>query len=129
MEKTIRVANQADIEAIFAIRTSVRENHLSLEQLTEMGITPDAICQAMEAAPCIWVAEVNGVAVGFAMADAEDGCVFAAFVRAEFEGLGLGTVLWPGPRSFCFSITPRFGWRPLKTAVPAVFIGPLAGRR
>ena len=89
METTVRIANQADIRAIFDIRTSVRENHLSHVQLTEMGITPDAIRQAMSASPCVWVAEVEGVPVGFSMADAEDGCVFAAFVRPEFEGRGV----------------------------------------
>ena len=102
MKKAIRLAEQADIPAIFAIRTSVRENHLSREQLTEMGITPDAISQAMEAAPCVWVAEVEGVAVGFAMADAEDGCVFAAFVLPEFEGLGLGRRLMARAEDFLF---------------------------
>ena len=102
MKKAIRLAEQADIPAIFAIRTSVRENHLSREQLTEMGITPDAISQAMEAAPCIWVAEFEGVAAGFAMADAEDGCVFAAFVLPEFEGLGLGRSLMARAEAFLF---------------------------
>ena len=106
MKKAIRLAEQADIPAIFAIRTSVRENHLSCEQLTEMGITPDAISQAMEAAPCIWVAEVEGVAAGFAMADAEDGCVFAAFVLPEFEGLGLGRSLMARAEDFLFQHHP-----------------------
>lgn len=106
MEKTTRVANQADIPAIFAIRTSVRENHLSLEQLTEMGITPQTISQALLAAPCIWVAEVDGVAAGFSMADAEDGCVFAAFVRPEFEGLGLGRSLMARAEEFLFQHHP-----------------------
>ena len=43
MDKIIRIAGQSDIKAIFDIRTSVRENHLSHDQLAEMGITPDAI--------------------------------------------------------------------------------------
>lgn len=40
MEIIIRLANHADIDAIFHIRTSVRENHLSHDQLTGMGIPP-----------------------------------------------------------------------------------------
>ena len=60
MNIAIRLANQADIPTIFVIRTRVRENPLSHQQLTEMGITPDAIGQAMEAAPCIWVAVWTG---------------------------------------------------------------------
>ena len=34
-----RLATPADVDAIFHIRTSVQENHLSLDQLAEMGIT------------------------------------------------------------------------------------------
>ncbi|WP_460135124.1 N-acetyltransferase family protein [Pseudomonas sp. S1_E04] len=102
MEKTIRLANLADIEAIFAIRTSVHENHLSRDQLAEMGITPKTIRQAMLEAPCAWVAEVDGVPVGFSMADIEDGCVFAAFVLPEFEGHGLGRSLMDKAEAFLF---------------------------
>ncbi|MCQ2995352.1 GNAT family N-acetyltransferase [Pseudomonas syringae] len=93
MEKTIRLANPADINAIFDIRTSVQENHLSHDQLAEMGITPETIRQAILETPCAWVAEVDGVPAGFSMVDVEDGCVFAAFVLPEFEGHGLGRSL------------------------------------
>jgi GNAT superfamily N-acetyltransferase len=93
MEKTIRLANPADINAVFDIRTSVQENHLSHDQLAEMGITPETIRQAILETPCAWVAEVDRVPVGFSMVDVEDGCVFAAFVLPEFEGRGLGSSL------------------------------------
>jgi ribosomal protein S18 acetylase RimI-like enzyme len=102
MEKTIRLANLADIDAIFDIRTSVHENHLSLDQLAAMGITPITIRQAILEAPCAWVAEVNGAPVGFSMANAEDGCVFAAFVLPEFEGNGLGRRLMDEAETFLF---------------------------
>ena len=102
METTVRIANQADISAIFDIRTSVTENHLSHDQLSEMGITPQAIREAIQASPCVWVAEVEGVPVGFSMADAEDGCVFAAFVRPGFEGCGLGSRLMARAEEFLF---------------------------
>lgn len=93
MEKTIRLANPTDITAIFDIRTSVQENHLSHDQLAEMGITPETIRQTILKTPCAWVAEVDGVPVGFSMVDVEDACVFAAFVLPEFEGFGLGRIL------------------------------------
>jgi len=102
-ETAIRLASIADIDAIFRIRTSVRENHLSHDQLAEMGITPGAIREAIQAAPCAWIAEVNGNPVGFSMADSEDGCVFAAFVLPEFEGLGLGRSLMAEAEAFLFS--------------------------
>lgn len=102
MEKTIRLADQLDIKAIFDIRTSVKENHLSHDQLVEMGITPETIRQAILEAPCAWVAEVDGVPVGFSMADVEDGCVFAAFVLPEFERQGLGRSLMDRAEAFLF---------------------------
>lgn len=102
MQKTIRLANTADIDAIFHIRTSVRENHLSHEQLTQMGITPEAIEQALIEAPCIWIAEVDGVPAGFSMADSGDACVFAAFVLPQFEGQGLGRCLMERAECFLF---------------------------
>ena len=96
MKKTIRVANVGDIDTIFDIRTRVRENHLSREQLADIGVTPDAIREVIALAPCIWIAEVDGIPVGFSMANLEDACVFAAFVLPDYEGLGLGRLLMLG---------------------------------
>lgn len=102
MDAGIRLAKLADIDAIFKIRTSVRENHLSQDQLTEIGVTPEAISQAISESPCAWVAEVSGVPVGFSMVDIEKGCVFAVFVLPEFEGNGLGRSLMHKAESFLF---------------------------
>lgn len=93
MTATIRLATCADIETLFEIRTSVVENHLSREQLNEMGITAAALQQAIEESACVWVAELEGAAAGFAMIDAEAGELFALFVRPQCEGRGLGAML------------------------------------
>ncbi|KMM99590.1 GNAT family N-acetyltransferase [Pseudomonas helleri] len=102
MKKTIRVANVGDIDTIFEIRTRVRENHLSREQLADIGVTPEAIREVIANAPCIWVAEVDGTPVGFSMADLQDACVFAAFVLPDYEGLGLGRLLMAKAEAFLF---------------------------
>lgn len=102
MEAVVRLARLADVDAIFKIRTSVQENHLSEDQLADMGITPEAISQAISETPCAWVAQVCGVPVGFSMVDIEDGCVFAVFVLPEFEGYGLGRNLMHKAESFLF---------------------------
>ena len=102
MDAVIRLAKLADIDTIFKIRTSVRENHLSQDQLTEIGLTPEAISQATSETPCTWVAEVSGVPVGFSMVDIEEGCVFAVFVLPEFEGYGLGRNLMHKAETFLF---------------------------
>lgn len=93
MTATIRLATCADIEALFDIRTSVIDNHLSREQLDELGITAAALQQAIEESACVWVAELEGAAGGFAMVDAEAGELFALFVRPQCEGKGLGALL------------------------------------
>ncbi|UFH51264.1 GNAT family N-acetyltransferase [Pseudomonas sp. KNUC1026] len=102
MDAVIRLAKLTDIDAIFKIRTSVRENHLSQDQLIEIGVTPEAISQAISEAPCAWIAEVNDVPVGFSMIDIEEGCVFAVFVLPEFEGFGLGRNLMLKAEAFLF---------------------------
>lgn len=102
MRIIIRDARAADIPAIFDVRTSVRENHISVAQMAEMGITRATISQALREQPCIWVAEHDGQVIGFAMADAADGCVFALFVRPEWEGHGLGRLLMARAESFLF---------------------------
>ena len=131
MQRTVRIANETDIEVIFDIRTSVKENHLSRDQLTHMGITPETIGQAISRAPCLWIAEADGTPVGFSMVDLEDGCVFAAFVRAEFEGHGFGRRLMEKAEDCLFRHHPtiwletaeasrasgfyrKLGWLPVK---------------
>lgn len=39
----IRAATIKDLARIFEIRTGVKENHLSMIQLEELGITPQAV--------------------------------------------------------------------------------------
>ncbi|KJK03092.1 GCN5 family acetyltransferase [Pseudomonas sp. 21] len=93
MSLSIRPASPTDVDTLFDIRTSVRENHLSREQMAGMGITPQVLAEAIESAPCAWIAEIDGVAGGFAMVDTEAGELFALFVRPECEGLGMGRLL------------------------------------
>lgn len=98
----IRDAAEEDIPAIFEVRTSVRENHLSVEQMAELGITHQTVLDALRTAPCIWVAVEEDHVVGFSMADAEDACVFAAFVRPEWAGQGIGRRLMERAEAFLF---------------------------
>ncbi|MBH3338891.1 GNAT family N-acetyltransferase [Pseudomonas sp. UBA7530] len=93
MEATLRPATVADIDTLFDIRTSVVQNHLSREQMAELGITSAALAEAIEHTPCAWIAELDGIAAGFAMVDLEAGELFALFVRPQAEGQGLGHLL------------------------------------
>lgn len=90
MDINIRIAAIADIDMIFDIRTSVKENHLSRPQLETMGITYETLGRAISAEPCLWLADVKGIPAAFSMVDMKERCIFALFVRPEFEGRGLG---------------------------------------
>lgn len=89
----IRPAGAADVEAIFHVRTSVRENALTWDELAALGITPASIHAAITETPCAWVAERDGEVLGFAMADLPEACLFAVFVLPEHEGQGVGRQL------------------------------------
>lgn len=116
--------------AITHVRTSVTENHLSVEQMAAIGITPEGIVAEMEAGELgCFVAEENGRIVGFSMADKRDAGLFALFVLPDKEGRGHGTALlaaaelwlkqrsiaeaWlsTGPETKAFAFYQRQGWR------------------
>lgn len=90
----IRSATPADVVDIFNVRCSVKENHLTPEELAALGITPESvnrmICGGDYIVP---VALVDRKIAGFAMANILEGYVFALFVQPEYEGLGLGRAL------------------------------------
>ncbi|MGR3890664.1 GNAT family N-acetyltransferase [Pseudomonas sp. 1152_12] len=90
MQTLIRVATLDDIDTLFAIRTSVVQNHLSREQMSDLGITPQVLADSIREAPCVWIAEVEGQPAAFSMVDLAAGEVFAMFVQPGFEGRGLG---------------------------------------
>lgn len=93
MQVLIRTATPDDVDTLCAIRTSVVQNHLSLEQMAGLGITPQVLSDTLRAAPCGWIAEVDGQAAGFSMVDLDEGEVFAMFVLPSHEKLGLGCQL------------------------------------
>ncbi|MFT4173941.1 MAG: GNAT family N-acetyltransferase [Rhodocyclaceae bacterium] len=90
---SIRPARVTDVAALFKVRTSVRENALSTDELAQLGITPASIAQAIEHAACAWVATVDDEIVGFSMADLDSACLFAVFVLPHYEGRGIGSGL------------------------------------
>jgi len=90
----IRPGQVADLPAIMRIRTAVSENHLSVEQMAEIGITENSIATEMtEGDLGCWVAIDGGEIAGFSMADRRDGSIFALFMDAAHEGKGHGSAL------------------------------------
>lgn len=90
----IREGVAADLPAITDVRTAVRENHLSVEQMADLGITPQSVAARMASGDLgCWVVEEEGCIVGFSMADRIEGEVFALFVHPLHERKGYGSAL------------------------------------
>ena len=102
-EIQIRVAEVADIETLFAIRTSVIENHQSREELATRGVTPASIAQMLQTDCRAWIAEVAGEAAGFSIANATKNMIFALFVRPHFSRRGIGRALMEQTEAWLWS--------------------------
>jgi GNAT superfamily N-acetyltransferase len=90
---TLREATAADLPGITRVRTSVRENLLTVEQLRARGITEASVAASFLGNSKGWVAEHAGQIVAFAIADRATQSIFALFVLPDWEGRGLGSQL------------------------------------
>jgi len=99
----IREATPADIPTLFEIRSSVRENRMSLAELAALGITPATLADMLAGDGRGWVAEASGQVLAFAMANAAEATVFALFVRPAHEGHGLGRRLMEEAERWLFA--------------------------
>ena len=105
----LRVARPTDTAELLRVRTAVHENHLSLVELAERGITADALTALLAGTPTsAWVAEdAAGEVLGFAMVDLDQASLFALFVLPTHEGRGIGSALLAQAESALFAQHPR----------------------
>ncbi len=125
----IRPATADDIPAIFHVRTSVVENHLTEEQLKGYGITRTSFAEAMVSGEmCVWCASISGDVIGFVVAEPARREISALFVHPDAEGRGAGSqlleaavnALWAlddapiqlytGPETRAYTFYCRRGW-------------------
>lgn len=99
----------SDIPELFHIRTSVRENLLTLDDLTEAGITTESVTQMLAGSHKGWLCRVDGQAAGFVMADRTSGELWVLAVLPQFEGQGIGSALLRRAEDWLFSL----GWKEL----------------
>ena len=92
-EIVFRQAGASDMPGIAHVRSSVRENLLTVEQLAARGITNASVAASLLVHRKGWVAERSGEIVAFSMADRADPSIFALFVLPGYEGRGLGNRL------------------------------------
>lgn len=103
MTLAIRVATASEVPILGIIRTSVRENHLSLEQMIDYGITPERIARLITTTGRAFIGAIDGEDAGFSIADAEQSCIFGMFVLPDYEGRGLGRALMAEAEGFLYS--------------------------
>jgi GNAT superfamily N-acetyltransferase len=107
----IRPATPGDVEQMFDIRCSVRENHQSREELALLGITPATVIEMIECGDYLsFMAEMDGIPVGFAMAQISKQYVFAVFVLPPHEEKGVGRGLMAAVESGLQSCGIRSAW-------------------
>ena len=106
----IRPARPADFEAIFEIRTTVKENQMSREELAELGLTPQTLPDRLDEHSRAWVAEEGDQVTAFVLASSEAASVVAMFVRPGHERQGLGRQLMQEAEQWLFSQGCREIW-------------------
>lgn len=102
----ITLATPDDIETLFAIRTSVAQNHQSREEIGRLGVTAESLTEMLETRSRAWLCHLEGTAAGFSMADSTRATVFAVFVQPGFEGRGIGRRLMAEAEAWLFQL----GW-------------------
>ena len=91
----LRPADPADVQTLFAIRCSVRENHQSREELADLGLTPASVAAMIADRDYITTLVTSpnppgDRVLGFTMARISEGYILACFVRPEAQGQGVG---------------------------------------
>ena len=139
----IRTAQHQDIETLFEIRTSVRENYQSREEIAELGITLDSVAKMLQTDCNAWIAELENQSIGFSIANKTEKTIFGIFVLPSFEGQGAGRALmqaaedwlwfhdieeiWlltdQNPKLRAYGFYLHLGWIPLGVESDGIFEG------
>jgi ribosomal protein S18 acetylase RimI-like enzyme len=88
-----RDITSADVPSLFYVRTRTRENRLSLEELTRLGITETSVNERLSSSHKGWLCEIDNAVVGFCMADRSAGELWVIAVLPDFECMGVGNGL------------------------------------
>jgi|GEM_PF-225472 len=88
---TIRPMSVDDVEGVFHVRTSVVDNHMSDDELREIGITREWVADRLQAGEMAgWCATGGDRIEGFSLATGATREVNALFVLPEKSGFGMG---------------------------------------
>lgn len=96
----IRLITKADIETLFFIRHSVKENIMSNAELSKLGYTPEKVSRNLLIRYMGWIINIDDRDVGFCMLDKLNAKITGLFVLPEYEGKGLGKILLAKAENF-----------------------------
>ncbi len=101
-----RIATIEDIPEIQIVRNSVKENMLS-----DPALVPDAaVKEYLSRRGKGWVCEIQGLIVGFAIADLQDNNIWALFIHPDNEKKGIGMTLQNLMLDWYFLQNKKFVW-------------------
>lgn len=114
-----RKITHTDIPSLFQVRTSTRENCVTLLELEAIGVTPGSISAALDGDLSGWIGEQQSKAVGFILADFRTAEIVVLAVISEFEGKGIGRELLSLIESEMIQvgITEAWLWAGVDTAI------------
>lgn len=93
-ELNFREIKSSDVPELLLLRTQVKENRLSMDDLIRMGITEETVAAKLAATYNGWLCEdQNGRVVGFSMGNKADGEMWVIAVLPECERQGIGKKL------------------------------------
>lgn len=102
----IREATINDIPGIQVVRNAVKENRLS-----NPALVSDADCvEFLTVRGKGWVADEQGMIVGFSIVDMQDHNIWALFVHPDYEKKGIGRQLHAIMLDWYFSQTDEMVW-------------------
>ncbi len=94
---------EADVPALFVVRTAARENTYTRGELARLGITEESVRVMLGTSHRGWLCETDGRVVGFAMGDRRTGEMWVIAVLPEFEGRGIGARLLTEVENWLFA--------------------------
>ena len=80
-----REIRKPDIDDILNIRVSTKENHFSMEDLSEAGVTHYSVSNWLDGPIKGWLCEISNKPTGFAMGDSATGEVLVIAIFPDYE--------------------------------------------
>jgi len=89
-QPSFRQIEARDVKELLHLRTQMKENVLTAEDLVKRGITESDVIRKLSGSYKGWLCECDGRIVGFAMGDRLTGEMWVIAVLPAYEGRGIG---------------------------------------